>query len=266
MKRQIIKIDDDKCNGCGLCITNCDEQAIEIFEGKARLINETMCDGLGICTDSCPEKALLLEEREAEPFDERKSLEKLVQKESLFMEDYLSKLSASGDSEIHKEYGNLLNQLKEEPIWQAPNGWENKIPSMGNASAITKQKSGLPNWPVQLHLINPAEALLKGQDVILSGNCVAYALADFHDRFLKGKKIAIACARLDRDSELYAEELRLMADEAKINTLTAVMMEVPCCRGLLRIAEEALQKAHRKVPLKAIIINTSGDVLSEEWV
>ncbi|MEN6624517.1 MAG: 4Fe-4S dicluster domain-containing protein [Smithella sp.] len=265
MKRQIIKI-DNKCNGCGLCVTNCDEQAIEIFEGKARLIDETMCDGLGICIDSCPEKALLLEERETEPFDERKSLEKLVQKESLYMEDYLFKLSAGGNSDIHKEYGNLLKRLKDEPIRQEPAGWENKIPLTGNASTVITQNSEFPNWPVQLHLINTAADLFKGQDVILAGDCVAYALADFHSRFLKGKKFAIACARLDRDSELYVNELRLMVDEAKINTLTAVIMEVPCCRGLLRIAEEAVQKAGRKVPLKAIIISTSGEVLSEEWV
>lgn len=265
MKRQIIKIDNDKCNGCGLCLSNCDEQALEIFEGKARLIDETMCDGLGICRDSCPEKALLLEEREAEPFDEKKSLEKLVQKESLYMEDYLFKLSAGGNTELHKEYGNLLMQLKEEPVPQAP-GRENKIPSIGNASTVTTQNSELPNWPVQLHLINPAADFLTGQDVILTGDCVAYALADFHNRFLKGKKLVVACARLDRDCELYTEELRLMVDEAKINTLTAIIMEVPCCRGLLRIAGEALKKAARKVPLKAIIISTTGEVLSEEWV
>lgn len=264
MKRKIIKIDDNKCNGCGLCITNCDENALEIIEGKARLIDETMCDGLGICIDSCPEKALLLEEREAEPFDERKSLEKLVQKESLYMEDYLYKLSTSGDSDIHKEYGNLLKQIKEEPVW--PPSTRNVIPAADNASTVTAQHLQLPNWPVQLHLINPAADLFKGQDLILVGDCVAYALANFHDRFLKGKKLVVACARLDRDSELYVEELRLMVDEAKINTLTAIIMETPCCRGLLRIAEEALKKAGRKVPLKAIIISTSGEVTSEEWV
>ncbi len=266
MKRKIIKIDDGKCNGCGLCITNCDEQAIEIIEDKARLIDDTMCDGLGICIDSCPEKALELEEREAEPFDERKSLEKLVQKETLYMEDYLHKLSATGDSEMHKEYNNLLRQLKDEPALPAPADGGSAMPFAVNASRKNFEQSKFPNWPVQLHLINPAADSLRGQDVILAGDCVAYALADFHDRFLKGKKLAIACARIDRDSELYTEELRSMVDDAKINTLTAIIMETPCCRGLLRIAEEALQKASRKVPLKAIIISTSGEVISEEWV
>jgi NAD-dependent dihydropyrimidine dehydrogenase PreA subunit len=271
MKRKIIKIDEEKCNGCGLCIPNCAEQAIKIINGKARLTDDAVCDGLGACLGECPEGALTLEEREADPFDEKKVLENLVQKETAFMEDYLQKLSAGGDSEMHKEYGNLLKLIKDEPVGpgcpgSAPAVLEKKIPTTVNSRQENVQQSELTHWPIQLHLVNPLSNLFFGQDVVLAADCVGYSLADFHNRFLKGKKLVIACSKIDRDIEVYTEELRLMVDEAKINTLTVIIMQVPCCRGLLQIAQEALQKASRKVPLKAIIISTQGEVLSEEWV
>jgi NAD-dependent dihydropyrimidine dehydrogenase PreA subunit len=271
MKRKIIKIDEEKCNGCGLCIPNCAEQAIKIIDGKARLMDDAVCDGLGACLGECPEGALTLEEREAEPYDDKKVWENLLQKETAIMEDYLEKMSAGGDSEMHKEYGNLLKLIKEEPAGPGcpgsePAVFEKKVPNTVDSRPENVQQSELTQWPIQLHLVDPLSNLFFGKDVVLAADCVAYCLADFHSRFLKGKKLVIACAKIDRDTEVYTEELRLMVDEAKINTLTIIMMQVPCCRGLLQIAQEALQKAKRKVPLKAIIISTQGEVLSEEWV
>lgn len=271
MKRKIIKIDEEKCNGCGLCITHCDEKALELNGGKARLIDEGMCDGLGLCLDECPEGALSLEEREAEPFSGGKLWEELLQKETIIMEDYLRKMSESGDTEFHREYGNFLKLMKDDP--NGPVYPDLQAPFFGkmNQGAATiptedNQQSELTHWPIQLHLVNPVADVFTGKDVILAADCVAYMLADFHNMFLKGKKLVIACSRLDRDAELYTEELRLMVDEARINTLTTVIMESPCCNGLLRIAQEALQKAARKVPLKAIVVSIQGKVLSEEWV
>ena len=271
MKRKIIKIDEEKCNGCGLCITHCDEKALEIHDGKARLIDEGMCDGLGLCLDSCPEEALLVEEREAEPFSGGKLWDDLMQKETLIMEDYLQKMSASGDTELHRGYGNFLKLMKDDPA--GPVYPDLQAPFLGKMDQgdaklppEDKQQSELTHWPIQLHLVNPMADVFSGKDVVLAADCVAYILADFHGMFLKGKKLVIACSRLDRDVELYIEELRLMVDKARINTLTAVIMEAPCCSGLLQIAKEALQKAARKVPLKAIVISTQGEVLSEEWV
>ncbi len=212
MKRKIIRIDEEKCTGCGLCIPNCHEQAIRIINGKARLVNDVFCDGLGACLGECPEGALTLEERDAEPFD------------------------------------------------------ETLIPAAVNAPQENSQQSELSHWPIQLHLLNPVADYFAGSDVVLAADCVAYSLANFHSRFLKGKVLAIACPKLDHDIEVYTEKIRKMADDAKINTLTVIMMQVPCCRGLLQIAQEALQKTARKVPLKAIIISTQGEVLSKEWV
>ncbi len=169
-------------------------------------------------------------------------------------------MSESGDSELHKEYGNFLKLMQEEATRSGrsiPAGnllfLGKTVSGSANFPQENKQQSELAHWPIQLHLVNPVADIFAGKDVILAADCVAYMLADFHNMFLKGKKLVIACSRLDRDAELYTEELRLMVDEARINTLTAVIMESPCCNGLLRIAQEALQKAARKVPLKAIV-------------
>jgi hypothetical protein len=138
-------------------------------------------------------------------------------------------------------------------------------PATPQSSATTLQ-SELTHWPIQLHLLNPAAAFLQGKDIVLSADCVAYAIPDFHNRFLKGKNLAIACPKLDSDTDVYIEKISRMIDEAKINTLSVIMMHVPCCRGLLQIAQAGLQKSKRKVPVKSIVISTSGDILSDEWL
>lgn len=128
------------------------------------------------------------------------------------------------------------------------------------------RRSELAQWPVQLHLVSPHAPCFQGADVVLSADCVAYALADFHKDYLKGKSLAIACPKLDGDQDVYREKLRLMVDDAKINTLTVMIMQVPCCRGLLGIVQSALAEASRKIPVKLIIVGLQGDVLSEEWI
>jgi Pyruvate/2-oxoacid:ferredoxin oxidoreductase delta subunit len=271
MKRKIIKIDEEKCTGCGLCVPNCHEQAIKIINGKARLVNDVFCDGLGACLGECPEGALTMEEREAEAFDEKKVLENLVGKEAAATEDHLKILAESGDTEMHREYANFLKSMQGNHIGHScPGSAHSVIAKKTNAAASpiteTTQQSELTHWPIQLHLLNPAATFLQGKDIVLSADCVAYTLADFHSRFLKGKSLAIACPKLDSGMDFYIEKIRQMIDEAGINTLTVIMMQVPCCRGLLQIAQAALQKAKRKVPVKAVVVSTSGDILSEEWL
>ncbi len=248
MKRKIIKIDEEKCTGCGLCVPGCAEGAIQIIDGKARLVSDVYCDGLGACLGECPEGALSIEERNAAPFDE-----KLVQK-------HLAKTS-------EKTPAHGL------PVMPQPGcpGSSNMALERKTAVAVPEalhaaQPSELGHWPVQLHLVNPAADFFHGKDVVLAADCVAYALGDFHQRFLKGKSLAIACPKLDDGQDEYIEKIRCLADEARINTLTVVMMQVPCCRGLMQIAQAGLQKTKRKVPLKAVIISIHGDVLSDEWV
>jgi hypothetical protein len=126
--------------------------------------------------------------------------------------------------------------------------------------------SELTHWPIQMHLINPAADFFHGKDMVLAADCTAFALGDFHARFMKGKILAIACPKLDEGQEEYIEKIRRMADEAEINTLTVIIMQVPCCRGLIQIAQAGLNKATRKVPLKAVTVGIKGEILSEEWI
>jgi ferredoxin len=261
MKRKIIKIDEEKCTGCGLCVPGCAEEAIKIIDGKAKLVGDVFCDGLGACIGECPEGALTIEEREADPFDEKLVHDAMVRRQreeakvrgakpSLQALDVLPPPPAEGGCP------GSAHAVFERKTQTPPTG----------AETASSQASELTHWPIQLHLMNPAADFFRSRNVVLAADCVAFALGDFHERFLKDKSLAIACPKLDSDQDGYIEKIRRLVDEAKINTLTVVIMQVPCCRGLMQIAQTALQKASRKVPLKAVIIGIKGDVLSEEWV
>lgn len=128
-----------------------------------------------------------------------------------------------------------------------------------------KRASQLRQWPVQLHLVSPMAPYFQNADVVLAADCVAYALGDFHKDYLKGKSLAIACPKLDEGQDVYVEKVKSLIDDAQINTLTVMIMEVPCCMGLLNMAQTAARQATRKVPIKAITVGVRGDVLSEEW-
>jgi len=136
-----------------------------------------------------------------------------------------------------------------------------------NANEATGSiKSELRQWPIQLHLISPAAPYYQGADVVLTADCVAYALGGYHQNYLKGKSVAIACPKLDEDQEVYIEKIRSWFDDAKINTLTVMIMQVPCCGGLLRLAQEAMKKSERKVPVKSIVVGLQGEILNEQWI
>jgi hypothetical protein len=130
----------------------------------------------------------------------------------------------------------------------------------------TAAPSQLRQWPIQLHLVSPQAPYFQGADVLLAADCTAFALGAFHNDFLKGKSIAIACPKLDQGRDVYVEKIKSLAEDAKINTLTVLIMQVPCCRGLLALASEALSQSSRKVPMKAVVVGLQGDILSEEWV
>jgi ferredoxin len=258
MKRNIIKIDEEKCTGCGLCVPGCHEEAIKIIDGKAKLVSDVFCDGLGACLGECPEGALSVEEREANPFDE-----KMVQETIAFKKR--EQAQAHGGKPAPQGLGVISSAAHGCP-GSAHAVFERKTQATPAAVKTGSQQSELTHWPIQLHLVNPAADFFRGKDVVLTADCVAYCLPDFHEILLKGKSLAIACPKLDEGQDVYVEKIRRMVDESKINTLTVIMMEVPCCRGLLQIAQTALHGAKRKIPLKAIIVSTRGDVISEEWV
>ncbi|MBI5541839.1 MAG: 4Fe-4S binding protein [Bacteroidia bacterium] len=282
MKRKIVKIDEELCNGCSLCIPNCQEGALQIIDGKVRLISDLFCDGLGACLGHCPEGAISIEEREAEPYDERKVMEIISKQGENTMIAHLNHLKDHGEIEY---YNQALEYLKENNIsinLKTESKMENHsqcgCPGSKTMSFDTKpdgntvetnvgsQKSELRQWPVQMHLVNPMAPYFKDSDLLLAADCVPFSMGNFHSTHLKGRSLAIACPKLDANQDVYIDKLVKMIDESKINTITVMIMEVPCCGGLLRMAQIALEKATRKVPVKSIVVSLQGEIIQESWM
>ena len=299
MKRDILKIVEELCNGCGQCVPNCHEGALQVIDGKIRLISELMCDGLGACIGHCPEGAISIEKREAEPYDEVKVMEQMIRKgkntikahlkhlkdhgETVYLQEGVGYLKRNSDK-LDFELSEVLSEVHNHENHNTPGGAhhghshvgggcpgsrERVIERPGNTAAagiISDQPSELKQWPVQMHLLNPNAPYLRGSDLLLAADCVAFSMGNFHSRHLKGRTLAIACPKLDNGTDVYIEKLTAMIDTAKVNTITVMMMEVPCCGGLLQMVKRAQSAASRKVPVKQLIISISGEVLMEEWV
>ena len=252
VKRNIIKINEELCNGCGLCAKGCHEGALQIIDGKARLISELYCDGLGACIGDCPMNAISVEEKEVEAYDEIAVIKRIIPKGAKVLEAHLQHLKNHGEM-------NLLQQgiqyLKDNditvPALTQPQP-QNVIP-VSQLSAF-KPMSASINWPVQLHLINPQSGVFNNADLLLVADCVAYANPKLYSELLVGKKLAIACPKLDVNKESYVNKLIQMIDDSKINSLTVAIMEVPCCGGLIRLVEMAMEKSQRKIPMTKVVV------------
>jgi NAD-dependent dihydropyrimidine dehydrogenase PreA subunit len=304
MKRDILKIDEELCNGCGLCVPNCHEGALQVIDGKVRLVSELMCDGLGACIGHCPEGAITIESREAEPYDEVKVMEQMKNKgkntiiahlkhlkdhgEAAYMQEgvgYLREHRAELNFDLDEVTGEVHNhgkaslkvELQSNHHAHAHNHESGGCPgsrtmvldkpaATGVVVSTESGESELRQWPVQMHLLNPNASYFRNADLLLAADCVAYSVGGFHSKYLKGKSLAIACPKLDHGMEIYVEKITAMIDVAKINTITVMIMEVPCCGGLLQMVKAAAAKATRKVPVKLMIAGITGDVLREEWV
>ncbi len=291
MKRDIVKINEDLCNGCGQCIPNCHEGALQIIDGKARLISDLMCDGLGACLGHCPQGAMEIESREAEPYDETKVIKIMVEKGFNTVVAHLKHLKEHNEYELLKEAMAFLQSntdkfefdVKEvqdavhKPDITSHNhgggcpGSQSKVinrPTFSMATDATEQvnTSELRQWPVQMHLINPAASFFKEADMVLAADCVPFAMGNFHQHFLKNKVLGIACPKLDNGQDTYLNKLITLINDAKINSLTVVIMQVPCCGGLTALAQQAVALANRKVPVKKAVISLEGEVLNEEWL
>jgi NAD-dependent dihydropyrimidine dehydrogenase PreA subunit len=296
MLREIVRIDEEKCNGCGLCVPNCHEGALQIIDGKARLISELMCDGLGACLGYCPESAITIEKREADAYNEELVIAQMVKSgkntvfahlkhlrehnETAYLKQATGWLKANKDSlpfsiaEVHE----LLHSRQDKSVQQQGPGCgcagsapQSFAPATGIRMAPTGNQavsmpSELTQWPVQMHLINPAAAYFQGADLLVAADCVAFSHGDFHRTFLAGKKLVIACPKLDHSMETYIQKLIRLIDEAKVNTITVMIMEVPCCGGLVQMVRKAADLAHRIVPIKAIVVGIKGDILQDEWL
>ncbi len=235
--RNIVRIDEDKCNGCGECVNACAEGAIEIIDGKARLVSEIYCDGLGACLGTCPEDAITIEERQAEDFDE---------------EATQAHLAGAGDSP--KQGDDFVC-----PGMRAMN----LEPSGDGDPAPTGGASQLGQWPVQLKLVSPAAPYFANADMLLVADCVPFAMADFHGRFLKGRNIVVGCPKLD-DAQFYIEKLAEIINVNNLNSLTVIHMEVPCCSGLTHIAGQAVARAGVELSFEDITIDLKGKVMNTQ--
>lgn len=291
MIREIIKIDEKKCNGCGNCVPNCHEGALQIIEGKARLISELMCDGLGACIGHCPEGAITIEKREAEAYDEKAVMAQMAKNGKNVVTAHLKHLKEHNETEYLeqafqylksnennlsftiKEIQNEIHgkdKIQEEPLACGCPGSHARSFDVPVGLKIDNQYeqpvSQLTHWPVQLHLINPAASYFSDADLLIAADCTAFASGNFHNDFLKGRKLIIACPKLDHGTEIYLEKIRNLIDVSHVNTITVLIMEVPCCAGLVRLASLAVSNASRKVPVKEIIISVKGVIISEKWI
>jgi NAD-dependent dihydropyrimidine dehydrogenase PreA subunit len=276
MRRKIISIDQEKCNGCGLCVSDCPEGALQIIEGKARLVGDLLCDGLGACLKTCPENAISVEERDAEPYDEIKVLENMIPQGSGVIRAHLKHLKDHSQTEFLQQ---ALSHLRRHEIPvdlppDAPNarpamghcpGSQSRAFSSSGSEEQDKQSrpSRLTHWPIQLHLISPSAPHYRKSDLLISADCVAYAHADFHKDYLKDRTLAIACPKLDSRQELYMEKLTALIDQAELKSILVMIMQVPCCNGLLRLVVEAAGRATRKVPVTCLTMGLQGEVLRE---
>ncbi|MBN2485706.1 MAG: 4Fe-4S binding protein [Bacteroidales bacterium] len=293
MIREMVKIDEELCNGCGECVPACHEGALQIIDGKARLISDLMCDGLGACIGHCPVDAITIEKREAEPYNETKVMEIMVEKGKNTVIAHMKHLKEHGETGFLKEAVHFLRDNDGEMSFSVqevirevhnhghaephshrgsggcPGSQERTLAPKGltvDAAVTAIASSELRQWPVQMHLINPAANYFKNSDVVIAADCVAFSMGNFHQRFLKGKTLAIACPKLDEGQETYVQKITRLIDEANVNTITVVIMQVPCCGGLLQVTKKAAAQAIRKVPVKVAVISVEGEVLQEEWV
>lgn len=260
MKRKIIEIERDLCNGCGLCTTACAEGALALDEqDKAVLVREIYCDGLGACLDVCPTGALKIVERESLDYDAAAA--------------YKHVLKSRGPEAARKVHGvepqgaqrGKTRASAERPaaMGGCPGSAACEIPaeSGGVEGRSVPRFSELRQWPIQLHLVSPDAPYFKGSDLLIAADCTAFALGSFHPDLLRGKKLVIACPKLD-ETDGYIEKLARIIQHNGLKSVTVAVMTVPCCTGLYRIAERAVERSGIKVPLEKKVIHIDGRLVA----
>jgi NAD-dependent dihydropyrimidine dehydrogenase PreA subunit len=253
VKRQIVRIDEAKCNGCGDCVPSCAEGAIRIVNGKARLVAENLCDGLGACLGHCPQGAILVEERAADEYDEAAVERHLGHKPDHSHRPAPPPSAASAPLHAHDHAGGCPGSRMR--ILQRPA----PVPAAPQTPAESRQ-SQLGQWPVQLTLVPPTGPMWNNADVLIAADCVPFAYPEFHERMLAGKTLAIACPKLD-DVRPYVQKLAMIFANNPIKSITVAHMEVPCCTGIVRVVEAALQQAGRgDIPLHDVVVGIDGQL------
>ena len=269
MKRDIITIEEDKCNGCGHCIPGCPEGALQVIDGKARLVSDLFCDGLGACIGNCPTGAMKIEQREAEPYDEYKAMENVVKGGENVIKAHLKHLKDHGESGYLAQ---ALDYLAKKAL-PTPDYMEKTQCNCHNtmAKTITREPSEkistvsaspqLKNWPIQLSLMNPDLEYFQDADLVIAADCVPFSYPNFHQKFLKDKILTIFCPKLDKNLDSYVEKLTHIFKTKNIKSITIVHMEVPCCSGVEIIVKRALEKAQKVITIKDYTISISGEII-----
>lgn len=246
--RKIIEIDDEKCDGCGNCVPSCAEGAIQVIDGKARVIADKYCDGLGACLGECPQGALHIVEREAEEFDEA-AVNKLLEKQAKAGKDHEkgqgpSVISGGCPSAAVKHFSTSPCDCANQAKTRASGG-----------------PSALGHWPVQIRLVPAGAPFLKNADLVIAADCVPVAYPAFHKDFLAGRAVMIGCPKFD-DAQAYVDKLTRVFGESGIKSITAVIMEVPCCAGLPAIVKKALENSGMDIPFSQVTVSATGEILS----
>ena len=244
VERKIIEIDDELCDGCGLCVPSCAEGSLQIIDGKAKVVSDNLCDGLGACLGECPNGALRIIEREAEEFDEEAVEKFLAEKDK--NEQPTEPLVSGGCPSARIQSFQPISPCQEANKPVAVKGGE---------------QSALTHWPVQVHLVPPTAPFLKGADLLVVADCVPVAFPTLHRDFLKGKAVMVGCPKFD-DVQSYIDKFEQIFRTAGIKSITTVVMEVPCCSGLPMIVQKGLEAAGKTVPTEEVVISTRGDILS----
>ena len=243
--RKIIEIDDELCDGCGQCVPSCAEGAIEIIDGKARLVADKYCDGLGACVGECPTGALSVVEREADEFDEEA------------VEEFLkTRDSKEHAQETHLPCGCPSTQVQSFLARLTGEEERESVSKPGTTSALS-------HWPIQIALVPPTAPFLKGADLLVAADCTPFTYPNFHQDFLKGKVLMVGCPKLD-DVQPYIQKFAAIFNTADIKSITVVVIEVPCCQGLPLIVKKAMTLAGKKIPVEQVVIGTRGDLLGRE--
>jgi ferredoxin len=287
--REIIEIDEDACDGCGACANGCHEGALQIIDGKARLVGESLCDGLGACIGECPRNAIKVTRREAEAYDESRVMEGLSKLGPKVIAAHLAHLRSHGQDAyvrealawmaVHGIAAPAPEPVRAEGGCQGagcPGSTSKRFTPVGdakpapasatvaNATMVADSPSALTHWPIQLHLINPRAPQFAGTDLLIAADCTAFSLGAFHSQFLAGKSLVIACPKLDSGREIYVEKLAVLLGAAR--SVTVAIMEVPCCSGLLKMVLDARETAAKKPAIEAITVGIQGGIAARRSV
>lgn len=270
MKRDIITIDEDKCNGCGQCIPGCPEGALQVIDGKARLVSDLFCDGLGACIGNCPTGAMKVEQREAEPYNEFSAMENVIKGGENVIKAHLKHLKDHGQLEYLDQAIEYLEQRSmfvpdyDEKTQCGCPGMMSKVIDRSQASIrsqVVDVKPQLKNWPIQLSLMNPDAPYFENADLLISADCAPFSFPNFQQKFLKDRILIMFCPKLDKVIDAYIEKLAYIFANKNIQSITIVHMEVPCCSGVEIIVKRALEQAQKVITIKDYTISISGELI-----